>query len=522
MLLLKMNAVRFIQIHILVSAFATNRNENGLLKDLHLGGYLRTRRSSQSVKFDKRYCRDPEIGLASITVDGKLAMQTLPSRGHFEDVFHSLDNLPGDPRAKLNIVQSLYETFVGKANADKKRNDKLDKTREQLTYLQEQLAGKKKEHDGLTDGKAKTASAKTIVSLEKKIDSTRDALHKAGIDVGMADEERVASDKSVVYDETAQVIALSQVEVDDILKPVAADALAEVVSKNIAVSNVSDAVKTAVARWRSTKGKEFAKLRLGSGIQGAVFGRPSWGGGLTQPCLAAVNVAHQFTTHVQRVNWDTFTARDVLKGEDSMGAGMLGELPLSHGIFYGYELIHTQQLIENIERTRKDSDISAEIVKRLILMTSRLSTRTKEGSLAPKSTAMLVMVEVGNSQPQSLGDAFIEPIGVDPEHPNMAVNAIDRLADYIQENDAAHPTTNKRAVMLVEPHKTRMLSVVPSIMSDIDLAQWAVHTANGEAFAPSYVLAPPPAPQPKAHVNGHTNGTQAPPVPTTTSNQPGA
>src|SRR5208282_2342695 len=335
-------------------------------------------------------------------------------RGHFEDVFHSLDDKEGDPRAKRNIVESLYETLVHKANADKKRDDKLEKKQFELGHLLKQLEAKKEEYDGLT-GKERTTADKAIAALEKRIDGAKETLHKAGVDVGMDEEERSASDSNTTYDKTAQVMAFSIAETD-LVETLAADSLAEIVSKKIAVGDESETVKIVVSRWRKTKGKEFAKLRLGCGIQAAVFGRFAWGGGLTQSCLPAVNVAHQYTVHKERVTSDTFTARDNSRGEGDMGTtGMLGELPLAHGLFYGYECIHTRQLIENIERAPKGSDLSAEVIKRLILMASRLSTRTKEGSLAPKNTAMLVLVEIGNMQPQSFGDAFLEPIGVN-EH----------------------------------------------------------------------------------------------------------
>lgn len=494
--ILNPNAARFIQIHILLSSFAFNRNEDGRLKNIYFGGYLRTRRSSQSFKYDSRYCQDPEIGIATIDAGDGATPQTLPSRGHFEEVFHSLDDKEGDPRAKHNIVESLYETLVHKVNADRKRDDKLEKKALELGHLSEQLEAKKEEYNGLAAGKEKTTAAKAIAALEKRIDGAKSMLHKAGHDVDMNDEERSASESDNTYEKTAQVMGFSMVEID-LLKTLAADSLAKVVSEKIAVSDVSEVVKTVVKDWRKTKGKEFAKLRLGCGIQAAVFGRFAWGGGLTQSCPAAVCVQHQYTVHKESVTSDTFTARDNSRGEGDMGTtGILGELPLAHGLFYGYECIHTRQLIENIERTLKGSSISAEVVRRLILMASRLSTRTKEGSLAPKNTPMLILVEVGNMQPQSFGDAFFEPIGVDehdPERSNMGYNAVNRLAEYIHENDLAHPTTNKRAMMLVEPHKTSMLSVVPTIMSDHDLAEWAIHAANGEEFTPKYVLAPAPA-----------------------------
>ena len=494
----------FVQIHYLVAVFAANRNEDGSLKSIVLGGYPRTERSSQSIKSAMRYCDDSEIGLRAITLDGQPVPATEPSRMHFSEVFASLDDKPGDARIKNAVVQSLYDTFTNKKGAGKKQREKVEKDAGRLTKMAEEKAELEASIAAEKTPKAKNALVSKLSKLEERITALRESLYQAGVDDGaMTDGAKVGAE--IEFEDTAQVIPLSSVEVS-LFKTLALEALQAATKANTPISDVRDVVDDVISAWKKAKGKDFGKLRLGCGVQGAVFGRPSWGGGMFQQATAAVCVQPEITVHTEQVAYDTFTAKDVKKKDDGdMGAGMLGETPIAHGIFYGYKNINLKTLIENVEREMTDSELSAEVMKRVIMMTSRLQPRTKEGSLAGKATTHLLLIEVGKAQPQSYLDAFIQPITVDESHPDMMENAVNRLADYIKDNDEVHPTKNRRAMALRKATSTRMPNVVALRMSDEQLAEWAIRTANGEDYAPPKQ----PETAPKANGNGHTKAAGA-------------
>ena len=481
------DSARYIQVHSLVHKMAANRNEDGTLKSLWFGGAQRVRVSSQSRKSTMRYCEDPELGLRHIHLPGAGAGNVAvsnPSRGHFERVLAELPKDSTDDRTRMLIVRAVYDTVVGTKAAEAKADNKKADAEARLNSAKEKLAEVEKEVEAATKEKVDAKTKRTLDGKLKKaqdaVDRSGVAFHNVGGDVEL-DEEQEQAAKAKSDGGTDQVMILSDHEIK-LLVTLTKDSLKALSSGD--EKSFHKVVKEVVRQWKAKHGDEFRSMQLGCGIESAVFGRPVYGGGLFQQSPAAVGVAHELSVHEQRIAYDTFTAIDVYKRDaGEMGAGMLGELPLSSALFYGYMFIDVRLLIENIERSPKDSAIAAEVVRRLILLTARMSSKTKRGSLAAMHHALLTLVEVGDEQPATFADAFIEPVKADREAPNMLVNTYDRLATYIEATDGAHPTTNKRAMAFVDMTKLSTLpAVVPAILSDKNLADWAVLTANHQAY----------------------------------------
>jgi hypothetical protein len=452
------NAAHFIQIHILDSRMHSNRNEDGTLKSIVFGEVTRSRASSQSQKYTYKDCADPELSLRTIidptttlTVEG-----TIPSRMHFQRVFDALPKEGVDGLFKKKTVEALYDTFIGTKQAEGKAGEKAAQAKMKLAHEKEKLPDQEKALADAVSDKERQKAQKTLNNTKKRIQAL---------------QEELTNDEG---DDTKQVILLGDPEVGVLI-----DLAHRALKQNEATPHA--AINKALREWEKESGKGSARtMRLGYGIEAAVFGRPIYSGGLFPNPLAAAGFNHQIGVHEQRLAYDTFTAMDKLKKEQGeMGAGMFGENPLAHSIFYSYGFIDTRLLIKNIEGDLTPSTIAAEVVRRIILMCNRCSSKTKHGSLAAKTHALMAIAEVGDDQCANFENAFLDPVTVDQNHPNMLTNTLTRLAAYIQANDKAHPTKNQRAMTLVDiSGSTDLPTVIPTVLNDKALAEWAVDTAN--------------------------------------------
>jgi hypothetical protein len=205
-----------------------------------------------------------------------------------------------------------------------------------------------------------------------------------------------------------------------------------------------------VDRWAAEHGERFRGQPLACGIENAVFGRPDYHGHL-QHVPAAMVVAHEQSVH-------------------TVGHGLVGS-----GVFYGYMAIDCMRLVENIERKATDSEIAAEVVRRIILMAARLPLK------AHGDQAMLTIVEVGDQEPLTFDEAFQTPVPGDRSDSWFVPRAYDQLANFIRSLDREHPTSVKRAMAIVNlAHPSTLPDVIPTHMGDRQLTDWAVATANAQ------------------------------------------
>jgi CRISPR system Cascade subunit CasC len=204
----------------------------------------------------------------------------------------------------------------------------------------------------------------------------------------------------------------------------------------------------AVATELKALRKNFHALRVGAGIDAAMFGR-FVSGDRDARVDAAVHVAHALSVHEQASEPDYFTAVDDLQAEEQgAGAGHLNTADLTSGVYYGYVVVDVPLLISNLEGCDRrdwqgaDRNLAARTVEHLLHLIAKVTPGAKKGSTAPYDWASLVLVEAGDEQPRTLANAFLDPV----RRPPYEVNAAKALSAHVEAIDGMYGTTARRWV----------------------------------------------------------------------------
>lgn len=215
------------------------------------------------------------------------------------------------------------------------------------------------------------------------------------------------------------------------------------------------ALKAVVAKLLKDEKKNIEALKLGSGLESALFGRM-----VTSDVLAnrdaSVSVAHAFTVHEAQVENDYFTVvDDFAQEEDGAGSAGIFDTELASGLYYGYVVVDVPQLVANLEGVAtKDvfaadtaaarRELAGKVTQHLLHLIATVSPGAKRGSTAPYDWAKFVLVEAGDWQPRSLAAAFHDPLPLKGEAPIRA-RAAGQLASEIAAFDAAYgmPTARR-------------------------------------------------------------------------------
>lgn len=236
------------------------------------------------------------------------------------------------------------------------------------------------------------------------------------------------------------------------------------------------ALKTAIAAFLKEEKKNIEALRLGSGLESALFGRM-----VTSDVLAsrdaAVYVAHAFTVHEAQVENDYFTVvDDLLQEAGEAGSAGIFDTELASGLYYGYLVVDVPQLVANLEGveikewtniTVEQRELAGRVVQSLLHLVATVSPGAKRGSTAPFEWAKFMLVEAGDWQPRSLAGAFHNALPL--RQPALRESAVLRLADEIGRIDEAYGA----------PLARRFLSVDDAIVPGAQrlplraLAEWA-------------------------------------------------
>jgi len=378
----------FTEIHFLTSYPGTllNRDDAGFAKRLPFGGAVRTRISSQCLKRHWRTYQG-EHGIAAIEVDGNTVPMSIRSRRTFERyVFKPLIDDDGVDEAVASAITN--------------------------TLLSELL------------GKSEKAKAKSEAKGEDQVDATKFTAGRTG-----------------------QVTVLGRPEVDYLLREARALA-AESPDAQSAATNVKARIKEI--------SKNLDALRLAMGLDAALFGRMITSDHLARGD-AAVHVAHAFTVHEESTETDYFSAvDDLLSTEEveALGSGHIGNVELTSGLFYGYVVVDVPLLVSNLEGCQRsdwqtaDRSLSAEVVRRLVHVVSRVSPGAKLGSTAPYAYAHMVLAESGTAQPRTLANAFLKPVA---QRPDLVKNAYLAVASYLTDIDAMYGTAERRKLAALGP-----------------------------------------------------------------------
>ena len=276
--------------------------------------------------------------------------------------------------------------------------------------------------------------------------------------------------------ETGQAVLLGYAEIDYLVQRCTALTAEHTEEK---------ALKAAIAAFLKEEKKNLEAMRLGSGLESALFGRM-----VTSDVLAsrdaAVYVAHAFTVHEAQVENDYFTVvDDLLREAGEAGSAGIFDTELASGLYYGYTVVDVPQLIANLEGLKisdwssaapEQRTLAARVVQSLLHLVATVSPGAKRGSTAPFEWAKFMLVEAGDWQPRSLAGAFHSALST--RQPQLRQAAVQSLGDEISRLDAAYGAPLARRFLAVDD------VAVPGAqrLSLKELADWA-HNAVVQAQA---------------------------------------
>lgn len=263
---------------------------------------------------------------------------------------------------------------------------------------------------------------------------------------GLLDKAKDLKGKDAL--ETGQAVLLGHAEIDYLVRRCAELAAEHAEEK---------ALKAAIAGFLKDEKKNIEAMRLGSGLESALFGRM-----VTSDVLAnrdaAVYVAHAFTVHEAQVENDYFTVvDDLLREAGETGSAGIFDTELASGLYYGYLVIDVPQLVANLEgvaihdwaaATPEQRALAGRVVHSLLHLVATVSPGAKRGSTAPFEWAKFMLVEAGDWQPRSLAGAFLNALP--PTQPTLRQAAVQRLADEIGRLDAAYGAPLARRFLAVD------------------------------------------------------------------------
>ncbi len=247
---------------------------------------------------------------------------------------------------------------------------------------------------------------------------------------------------------TGQVVLLGYAEIEYLVRR-----CTEIVAEH----NEEKTLKEAIGTFLKKEKANIQAMRLGSGLESALFGRM-----VTSDVLAsrdaAVYVAHAFTVHEAQVENDYFTVvDDLLQAAGEAGSAGIFDTELTSGLYYGYVVIDIPQLVANLEGLNRDDwdrvapeqrDLAARVVQNLLHLIATVSPGAKRGSTAPFEWAKLMLVEAGDWQPRSLAGAFQNAL---PQNqPELRTSAVSRIADEIAKLDTVYGAPLARRYLAVD------------------------------------------------------------------------
>ncbi len=225
--------------------------------------------------------------------------------------------------------------------------------------------------------------------------------------------------------------------------------------------------KEALKAWTKSSKANMKAMReqttLPGGLAAALFGRMVTAD-VEANIDAALHVAHAFTVHSEESESDYFTVVDDLRrAEDDPGADHIGETELTSGLFYGYVVVDRETLLRNLGGDDM-ADMAGEICRRLVHLIATVTPGAKLGSTAPYGYASWMLVEAGDRQPRSLGEAFRRPC-----EQGSTEAAESALHQHMERLDDAYGSGEARRVMTLSG------AAMPGAvrLSLPDLANWA-------------------------------------------------
>ena len=143
----------------------------------------------------------------------------------------------------------------------------------------------------------------------------------------------------------------------------------------------------------------------------ALFGRM-----VTSPAFADVEasmqVAHAFSTNRVIMESDYFTAMDdMLKGNEELGAGMIGEVDYNSSCYYIYASLDVDKLLENLKHSDNPKSLVKVTVPALLHAMAYSNPSGKQNTFAGNVLPSAVLVECKEYPvPVSYANAYVKPV----------------------------------------------------------------------------------------------------------------
>lgn len=183
--------------------------------------------------------------------------------------------------------------------------------------------------------------------------------------------------------------------------------------------------------------------RASTAVDLALWGRMvAESGGLNIEGAAQTAPAISVSRHTREL--DYFTAVDDFSSDDS-GAGMLGDVAFSCGVFYGLTVVNWDRLVANLGG---DCDLAKRGLAAYLLSTINALGSGKQHSFYSHTPPSLVLAEVARRQPYSLCNAFEKPVDARQAKGDLVQASIEALDAHLAKTHAMFGTEDVRATLV--------------------------------------------------------------------------
>ncbi len=185
---------------------------------------------------------------------------------------------------------------------------------------------------------------------------------------------------------------------------------------------------------------------------------------------AACQVAHAIGIHKSDPEFDYFTAVDDRAPADNAGAGMIGTVEFTSSTLYRYATVNVPLLKENLGGSTEAT------IRAIRAFTEAFITSMptgKQNTFANRTLPAAVMVQIRDTQPVSLVNAFEEPINPTDEKGRVSL-ACESLVRQEKTLDEAFGVTPSRTfAILGSPDATALLELgtqvsLAGLMDELD------------------------------------------------------
>lgn len=151
---------------------------------------------------------------------------------------------------------------------------------------------------------------------------------------------------------------------------------------------------------------------------------------------ASAQVAHAIGVGASEPEFDYFTAMDDRSPEDNAGAGMIGTVEYLSATLYRYATVDVFHLAENLGGARATKEAISSFIRAFVIS----MPTGKQNTFANRTLPSAVVVQLRNTQPVSLVNAFERPVFADTNR-SQAVVACERLVKQESALESAFGAT---------------------------------------------------------------------------------